>query len=142
MRTRLTLVLPVIGLLGFYLVTYGAIRRDTDSGNGTRKYFWWSSIRLDRAPLRTVQPTGKPCGLRRDDCLEWDPEEIWVDPGWIVKTLVISAAPVFIVGKSVVHFLARFGINEVTTFMVAMPLLIFSWYYFLSWILLAFIGEG
>ena len=46
---------------------------------------------------------------------------------------MISAFPAFIVGALIVSGLGRVGVNEVLSFMLLVPPLIFAWYYFLGW---------
>jgi hypothetical protein len=98
------------------------------------RYFWWSSIRLDRDPLNFRPQAATPCKNANVDCVEWDPGFASVEPGLMAKLLVLSAAPAFILGKLVVRVLGRRGIDEVSTFMASMPLLIGAWYYFVGWL--------
>jgi len=68
----------------------------------------------------------------REGCV--DPEYILVEPGLTAKCLVIFALPAFLVGLAIVVGLARLGVNQVLSFMVSMPPLIFAWFYFLGWL--------
>ena len=67
--------------------------------------------------------------------------EDWTDcvhlgsPGWVAKSLMLSAFPVFVFGLLVVRGLGRFGMREVTSFMVLMPLLVFACYYLVGWLI-------
>lgn len=132
MRSRWTLALPITGLLVFALLTYGSVRFNREQHRFTGKYFWWSSIRLDSQPGQSnpsgestckTDSTGEPC---------WEPASIWIDPGWLAKTLIISSLPAFLIGRAVVHALSMFSMSEVTTFMISMPPLIFGWFYLVS----------
>ena len=127
MRIRWRLLLPVIGLVLFGGVSYDSLRVNREAKNATGRYFWWSSIRLDSDPLNRQPST--PCKERSADCVSWDPVYIWVDPGWLTKSLILSAFPAFLVGAIIVNGLKRLGISEVTTFMISMPLIIVGWYY-------------
>jgi len=65
----------------------------------------------------------------------WDLADRWVDPGLLEKFLIISAIPAFFLGGFVVAGLGRLGINQVSSFMFVMPVLIFTWYYLIGWLL-------
>lgn len=101
------------------------------------RYFQWSFIRLDSDPLnrhsRSVMAV--PCKDPSENCMATDPLEVWVEPGWLARLLMISALPVFLVGIGLVHGLARVGVSEITSFMISMPLLILAWFYFVGWLL-------
>lgn len=134
MLIRWRILLPVLGLLLFSLGSYDSF---THRAFPNGRYIWWSSIRLDSDPLGkrfTEQHTGF-CKEGEDGCLVVDPEYIWVDPGWVAKSLVISAAPAFLVGAIVIHGLARLGVSEVASFMISMPVLICAWFFFVGWII-------
>jgi len=45
---------------------------------------------------------------------------------------MLSGLPAFFVTALLVHGLGRLGVNEIYTFFVAAPLLLFAWYYFLG----------
>jgi hypothetical protein len=47
---------------------------------------------------------------------------------------MISALPAFVLGGFVVGALGRLGINQVSSFMLVMPVLISAWYYFTGWL--------
>jgi hypothetical protein len=136
MRRRWRVILPTCGLLLFTWSTYQYFRFDHESHKGPWRYFYWSSIRLDSDP-RGVHPkfVTRPCPNDPQNCLEFDPEFIWITPGPLTRLLELSALPAFLVGAIVVGSLARFGISEVRSFMVLMPLLILAWFYFLGWLL-------
>jgi len=77
-----------------------------------------------------------PCRPEITNCSEWwEIRGVIVDPGPILSTLLLSGLPAFFVTARLVHGLGRLGINEVYTFFVAAPLLLFAWYYFLGWLL-------
>lgn len=53
----------------------------------------------------------------------------------MARVLGLSALPAFLVGGVVTNSLARLGVSEVSSFMVSMPILIFTWYYFVGCLL-------
>jgi hypothetical protein len=59
---------------------------------------------------------------------------MWVEPGWLVKCLVLSALPAFLLEAVILNVLGPLGINQVWSFMISMPILIFAWFYFVSWL--------
>jgi|SRR5579872_1373035 len=134
MRQQRLLIAPIIGLLLFALGTYASVRFNREVQVGSHKYFYWSSIPLDSTPLdrrfRLV-----PCNSNQPECQQWEPEHIWVDPGVVAKFYVISAFPAFLIGLLITRHFGRLGVSEITTFMISMPVLIFAWYYSLSWII-------
>jgi hypothetical protein len=71
----------------------------------------------------------------------WDLADRWVDRGLLEKVLMISALPAFVLGGFVVGGLGRLGINQVSSFMFVMPVLISAWYYFIGWMFDRWIGE-
>jgi hypothetical protein len=129
MRTHCRFVLPIIGLFLFAGVTYDSLHMNHEVKDD--RYFWWSSIRLNSDPLNR-RPANNACKVENGGCL--GPVYIWVDPGWLTKSLMLSACPTFLVSAIAVGALARLGVNEITTFMISMPPLIVAWYYFLGWL--------
>jgi hypothetical protein len=138
MRMRWSLALPAAGLTLFAALTYHSFRWNREVRNGQQgRYFWWSSIRLDSDPLnrRPKTPTPTSCEGETADCVGWDPQFIWIEPGWMAKLLVLSAFPAFAAGAGVVRGLASLGISEISTFMVSMPVFILAWFYIVGWII-------
>jgi hypothetical protein len=135
-RLRWKLVLPLIGLIFFAGVTYSSIRTNHQVSTASHRYFWWSWIRLDSDPLNRNLRAAEPCGKNAlENCAAWDLNSVWVDPGWLVMAFAVSALPAFVVGMIIVHVLRLLGISEIFSFMIAMPLLIFAWYYFIGWMI-------
>lgn len=99
------------------------------------KYYWWSSLRLDSDPLNKNPALARPCANEKPNCENEAPLSRNVSPTGLDKLLVISGIPAFLVGAAVVISLSRLGIDEVLTFMVSMPILLFAWYYFLGWLI-------
>jgi hypothetical protein len=58
-----------------------------------------------------------------------------VDSGLLANLLFLSAFPAFLVGRFVVHGFSRIGVNELTSFMISMPVLIFGWFFLVGWLL-------
>jgi len=138
MRKRWRLVLCVWGIARFAALTYHAVRfnREMHPGRSDR-YFWWGAARLDSDPLNmrpVKQGSTLPCAQDAANCIEWDPDYIWVDSGLMEKALVLTAIPAFLVGL-VVRAVARLGVSEVRTFMAAMPMCITLWFYSIGWLL-------
>jgi hypothetical protein len=47
---------------------------------------------------------------------------------------MLSALPAFVIGLFITFGLGRFGISEVLSYMISMPLLISAWFYFVGWL--------
>lgn len=48
---------------------------------------------------------------------------------------MLFALPAFVIGLFITFGLGRFGISEVLSYMISMPLLISAWFYFIGWII-------
>ena len=131
MRMRWRLILPVIGLILFGAETYSSLRLNRQLGTVPRKYYYWSSIDLDSDPLNRSSAYFRS---RDSGAGTWGFQTIWVDPGYLTKALMLSALPAFVVGVVVTSGLARLGVSEVWSFMVAMPASIVAWFYFVGWL--------
>lgn len=137
MRRCWRLIIPLSGLALFSLITYHSFRRDHEiHGHRPRRYFYWSSMRLDSDPLHRHPrpPSTVPCENGEADCVGFDPEFIWITPGWAERALTVSALPAFVIGIAIIGGLARAGISEIATFLIAMPLLISAWFYLVGWL--------
>ncbi|HEX3323189.1 MAG TPA: hypothetical protein VHR84_20970 [Terriglobales bacterium] len=134
MRMRCRLVLCIWGASLFSLVTYHSVRVNKEMRHGhSWRYYWWGSVRLD-SDLSNKHPNGSIlCNNTANDC--WDPEYIWVTPGWLEKALLLSALPAFVVTLGAVRGMARAGVNEVVSFMFTMPVLGTAWFYSVGWLL-------
>ncbi|SRR6266478_85068 len=124
MQLRWSLILPVIGLILFAAVSYRSMPANHHEPEAPRKYYWWSSLRLDS------DPQNKNSALDVDN-----PPNKKVAPGWLDRVLVLSALPAFLVDAAVVVGMSKLGIDEVLTFMVSMPVLLFAWFYFSGWLI-------
>ena len=136
MRLRWSLILPVVGLLLFTAVTIRSAKFNAHDESRPRKYFWWSSLRLDTDPLNRHPVSPQPCTDGTQNCAEWMTlRDRWVTPALLDRVLAISGLPAFFLGAVIVGVCSKLGIDEVLTFMVSMPVLIFCWYYFLGWLI-------
>src|SRR3954463_3841565 len=107
-RCRWHLVLPVIGLILFAALTYDSVQRNREWNRQLKvpsKYFFWAGFRLDKTP-GIEERSG--CEGQSADCIGWDPISVRINPGWLARTLMLSAFPAFIVGGFIVVALARF----------------------------------
>jgi len=132
MRIRCSVILPVIGLILFGGVSYDSLRVNRDGVRARGRYFWWSSIRLDSDPLSRHPRVPEPCPNDAENCISFDPQFIWIDPGWLTKSLILSALPAFVVAQFVISGFGRLGISQISSFMILTPLLILAWYYFVG----------
>ena len=96
------------------------LHTDTFGGRG---FVWILTRSTGTSALRN------PAARIRSKTAAWDLNSIWVDPGWLVMAFSVSALPAFVVGMIIVHELRLLGISEILSSMIAMPLLIFAWYY-------------
>jgi hypothetical protein len=129
---RWRLILPTIGLLLFAAEAYES-NRDWKIQPSPRRYFYWSSIRLDSDPMNRHRPTRS--GDRGDDNKEgWDLHEI-AEPRLIAISSILSGLPAFLASMLLTTALSRLGVSQVLTFMVSTAILLFTWYYFFWWLL-------
>jgi hypothetical protein len=138
---RWRVILPIIGLILFGAVSYHSLRVNQETQHIPSRYFWWSAIRLDSDPMNKRTRTTVPWENGKENCVNWDLKDRWVDPGLVEEFLMLSALPAFIVGRFTVVGLGRLGISQVSSFMFLMPVLIFVWYYFIGWLLDRWIGK-
>jgi len=109
----------LVGLILFAAITVNSFKTQ----RGASRYFYWSSVRLDSDPAN-----------KRTPATQWDLTiaDRWVDPGVLEIVLIVAALPAFIVGRICVAGLGRLGINQVPSFLVLMPILIFTWFHFVG----------
>jgi hypothetical protein len=135
---RWKFVLPVIGLLLFAVVTIASVRSNRMARVLSSRYFWWSAIRLDRDPLgeHAYAKEILPCEESVDsNCIGWDFETCWVDPGLLTRLLFLAALPAFVVEEVLVNRLGQLGVNQVWTFFATTPPLIIGWFYLVGWLI-------
>jgi hypothetical protein len=128
MRTRWQVILPIIGLILFGVESYSSFRFNRQLGTTPRRFYYWSSIRLDSAPLH------KPCKPEDMGC-GWEQNWVWIDSGYVAKFLMLPAIPAFAFGAIVVGALAHLGVSEVWSFGIVMPVSVFAWFYFVGWLI-------
>jgi hypothetical protein len=129
MEIRFSTILPVAGLVLFTVVSIRSAKLNEHDADHPRKYFWWSSLRLDSDPLNRHPSPAQPCGDKRQDCAGDESSSRKVVPDWLDRTLAISGFPAFLAGTAVVALGSKQGVDEVLTFMVSMPILLFGWYF-------------
>lgn len=135
MRMRWRPTLCLWGLVLFGLLTYVSVQGNRKMQHGRySRYFYWGAVRLDLDPLGK-QSTLEPCAQGREGKLCVEPMDVWVEPGWLERALVVSALPAFLLGAVFVHGLARLGVSEFASFMSTMPVLIIVWFYGVGWLL-------
>ena len=136
MRMRWRAILCLWGLALFALLTYGSMEMNREIHGQDRKgrYFWWGSVRLDSDPLNE-HPTSKPCAQETQENCSFDPQYIFVTPGFIERALFLSALPALLVAIAVVRGAAHLGVSELLSFMIAMPLFTIAWFYAVGWFL-------
>lgn len=136
MRMRWRPILCLWGLILFGLLTFGSTQanRDLRQQHYRGRYFWWGSVRLDSDPLNK-RPALKPCAQETNQNCGFDPQYIWVTRGMIERALTLSALPAFLLALTVARGLAHFGVSEVLSFMIALPLLTLAWFYAVGWLL-------
>jgi hypothetical protein len=126
-------VLPIVGIICFAAQTYRSDRFNQHLAAARGKYYWWASIRLDSDPLGRNAKFSQPD--KSADGREWQLVEVWDGSGSMARGLMLIALPAFAVGAICVRTLGHIGISQVRTFMVAMPLLIGAWFYFVGWLI-------
>jgi hypothetical protein len=135
MRIRWSVILPIIGLVLFAAVTYRSMPANHHESLVPRRYYWWSSLRLDSDPLQKNSASAKPCPNGIPDCSNGESPNVKIPPQWLEKLLVFPAFPAFLAGFAIVAGLSKLGIDEVLTFFVSMPILLFGWYYLVGWLI-------
>jgi hypothetical protein len=136
MRRFWRLVLPTVGLFLFSLVSWHDFRVNREIHQHLpNKYFMWSAIRLDTDPANRGNWDVGKCKDSDESCVRWDLKDTWVDPGLLDGFLLLTALSAFVLGRLVVGFLGTMGINQLTSFMLLMPVLILIWFYFVGRVL-------
>ncbi|HKW63690.1 MAG TPA: hypothetical protein VJN89_14160 [Candidatus Acidoferrum sp.] len=117
--------MPAVGLLLFALEAWES-NRDSQFQPSPRRYYWWSFIQLDSDPLNR-RPHPQDQG--------WDLPYKIVDPGYLANFIYLSGLPAFAASALVLRALSRLGVSQALTFFISAPILLFTWYYFLGWLL-------
>ena len=129
------MILPIIGLILFAAVSYRSMPLNEHEQEAPRKYYWWSSLRLDCDPLNHNPELAAACANDKQNCSNGEFPNTKIAPLWLDRVLIISGLPAFLVGAVIVVILSKLGLDEVRTFMVSMPILLFAWYYFAGWLI-------
>ena len=129
--------MPIIGIILFSAVSYHSFRFNREiQRSAPSRDFWWSAIQLDSDPANKRNWGATPCENGKENCSRWDDlQYIWVDPSFVEQFLMLSALPAFFVGGLAVSGLGKIGINQVSSFMLLMPVLIGAWYYLIGWLI-------
>src|SRR5215470_14813594 len=135
MQIRCSVILPVFGLVLFAVVTYKSMSMNPPAESVPNKYYWWSSLRLDTDPLNKHPKPASPCENKEANCVDFGPSVTHVKPSLLDRLLTYSALPAFLAGAGLVIALSKRGVDEVLTFMVCMPILLFLWFFFVGWLL-------
>lgn len=129
MRKRWSILLPVAGLALFTWVSYRSSLVNRELQRSPNRYFWWSSLLLDSDPLDRDPKPAALCQYDAAHCANWEVPGKSGGPGWADRVLVFSSLPAFLGGCALVFAFGRMGIDEVLTFMVVMPMLLFTWFH-------------
>lgn len=138
MRWRWRFIFPACGLALFLIGMYQGFHLTRRvSRNHPPRYIYWGTVRLDSDPLnrRPIPHAVRPCSSGEENCLEFEADYIWIEPGLVEKAFVLSALPAFAISSLNISVLRRFGVSEVTMFFISMPPLIVAWFYALGWLL-------
>jgi hypothetical protein len=98
------------------------------------KYFYWSAIRLDTDPANRRNWDAGKCKESDENCGSWELRDTWVDPSLFDRFVLLIAFPAFVLGRLIVGFLGTMGINQLTSFMLLIPVLLLIWSYFVGWV--------
>jgi hypothetical protein len=108
-------ILPIVGLALFVVVTVQSWRNSQRVHSA--RHFRWSVFLLNSQPLKTGE----------SDVVPPLPQPSWPDS--ILRT---TAFPAFFLGIAIIFPLSSLGLSEVLTFMTLMPLVLFTWYYWIG----------
>ena len=131
MLRRWEVILPIVGLIVFVSIGYHSYRQN---GAIPGRFFLWSTLQLDSDPLSRHHPS--PCAKSENPCVDWDVATIdsSARPSRLERLFMLIALPAFVIGLFITFGLGRFGISEVWSYMISMPLLISAWFYFVGWL--------
>ena len=132
MPRRWEIVLPMLGFIFFTGISYHSYRQN---GAIPGRFFLWSTLRLDSDPLGRHHPS--PCAKSENECVDWDVATIYSSarPSRVERLFVLFALPAFVISLFITFGMGRFGISEVLSYMISMPLLISAWFFFVGWLI-------
>src|SRR5258708_30112524 len=116
---------PMVGLILVAAVSYRSMPVNHHEQEAPRKYYWWSSLRLDSDPLNENPQLAAPCAIEKQNCSNGEFPNIKIVPSWLDRFLIISALPAFLAGSAMLVVLSEAGLDEVLPFMVSMPIFFF-----------------
>jgi len=136
---RWRLILCAWGLILFGLITYASVQRDREIREMRRPhfhshYFWWGYLRLDTDPL-LMRSGLNPCAPEPGGTCYVDLEVRWGEPGWLEEALFLTAFPAFLLTAVLMRGPTYFGVSQLLSFMITMPILTFAWFYTIGWLL-------
>jgi hypothetical protein len=126
-------ILPIFGLALFIWESHRCFQGQRRALKQEGACFWWANVPLDSKPLAKYQ------GFWTGDLTECDFEaQQFIDrarPPWAIGLLELTAAPALITAVGISHGLGKTGVSEIPSFMAGTPVLIFIWYYFVSFLI-------
>src|SRR5258705_13802683 len=125
MQPRWSVILPMVGLILFAAVSYRSMPVNHHEQEAPRKYYWWSSLRLDSDPLNENPQLAAPCAIEKQNCSNGEFPNIKIVPSWLDRLLIISSLPAFLAGGAFVVVLRKAGPDEGLTFITSLPILFF-----------------
>ena len=104
-----------------------------------RRNSW--SVLLVVNPATGFRPARQapPLALRKieNECVDWDVATIYSSarPSRVERLFVLFALPAFVISLFITFGMGRFGISEVLSYMISVPLLISAWFFFVGWLI-------
>jgi hypothetical protein len=128
MHARLTVILPTIALAVFAGQSYVSWRQQARILRGNESVcFWWSNhLPLDSKPLEKTEPF--PGNGEMTQC-GFELEAFDRFGSAAVTIYVFTSLPAFLAAVTIAHWLGKYGVSEIRSFMIAAPMLIASWFY-------------
>jgi hypothetical protein len=124
---RWRILLPIIGVIAFGAISYSSYRTGLQRHQIPSRYFKWSNLPLDSAPLR--EQSLSDCAASVVPCLVWEQEPGIMSPTAFERLFILSALPAFAACLALIFVLGKIGVNEILSFMVSMPFLTAAWFY-------------
>lgn len=123
MRILWQLILPGLALVIFGAVSLRYFQINRQFGPPQNRYFFWGGLLLDSAPPAQWRPKlAQVC----------DGPNVWSDPSFLTRGLVLTGFPAFVVGMPLIHLAGHFGVSELSSFFVLTPILLLGWFYLIG----------
>src|SRR5260370_41782616 len=90
MQLRWSVILPMVGLILFAAVSYRSMPVNHHEQEAPRKYYWWSSLRLDSDPLNENPQLAAPCATEKQNCSNGEFPNIKIVPSWLDRLFFTS----------------------------------------------------